>query len=190
MFAARSLERGGRAMTDDSAERGHYLLNLQQVVFLTMVADGNVANQAKAEIAEIVTAWWHGRLLPRREAPTVTSIFDLGEEMPGPEPAPAPVHIAGGVRGLQKHLVALADKNRGLEPAALKELYNEHQVVIAVWPSPDAPGHGFLTLKGATEGLTQFRRGASKYIATMTAIPCNNREHAELLQQAFTERAP
>jgi hypothetical protein len=56
---------------------------------------------------------------------------------------------------LQKHLVALADKNRGLDPAAVKELFNEHQVVIAVWRSSDAPGVGFLTLKG-TEG--QARR--------------------------------
>jgi hypothetical protein len=141
-------------MTDDSAERG-YLLTLQGVTLVTMVSDGDVAMRMKIEIAEIVTAWWHGRLLPRREAPTATRIFDLGEVLPEPEAEPAPITIAGGIVGLQKHLVALADKNRGLDPAAVKELFNEHQVVIAVWRSSDAPGVGFLTLKG-TEG--QARR--------------------------------
>jgi hypothetical protein len=77
-------------------------------------------------------------------------------------------------------------KNRGLDPAALKELYSEHEVVIAVWRSPDAPGHGFLTLKGVEHLSEQAKRGARKtYTATMTAIPCTNKEHAELLRQAF-----
>jgi hypothetical protein len=169
-------------MTDDSAGR-HYLISQQGVVFLAMVSDGNVPNQAKVEIAEIVTAWWYGRIVPRRETPTLTSLFDLGEELPGPEPAP--VSIAGGARGLQKHLVALADKNRGLEPAVLKTLFDEHQVVIAVWPSLDPPGEGFLTLKGIEHLSAQAKRGARKYTATMTAIPCTNKDHAELLQQAF-----
>jgi hypothetical protein len=178
-------------MTDDSAGR-HYLLSQQGAVFITMVADGNVANQAKAEIAEIVTAWWYGRIVPRREAPTVTSLFNLGEVLPGPETAPSsPIPIAGGTLGLQKHLVALADKNRGLDPATLKELYDEHQIVIAVWPSPDAPGQGFLTLKGIEHLSAQAKRGArNKYTATMTAIPCNNREHAKLLEEAFRVSDP
>ena len=171
-------------MAADSNERS-YLISQQGVVFLAMVSDGNVPNQAKVEIAEIVTAWWFGRIVPRREAPTLTSLFNLGEELPGPEPeSPAPITIAGGVSGLQKHLVALADKNRGLDHAALKELFDEHQVVIAVWPSPDPPGEGFLTLKGAEHCFAQFRRGAKKIAVTMTAIPCTNKEHAELLQQA------
>ena len=73
------------------------------------------------------------------------SIFDLGEVMPEPETAPpSPIPIAGGSPGLQKHLVALAYKNCGLDPAALKELYNEHQVVIAVWRSPDSPAKASL----------------------------------------------
>jgi hypothetical protein len=171
--------------TDDSAERS-YLLTLQGVVFLAMVSDGNVANQAKVEIAEIVRAWWHGRIVPRREAPTLTRIFDLGEELPGPEHEPARITIAGGVSGLQKHLVALAAKNHGLDPAALKTLFDEHQVVVAVWRSPDAPGMGFLTLRGAEHMFAQAKRGARKFTATMTAIPCTNKEHAELLQQAFS----
>jgi hypothetical protein len=172
-------------MTEDRAERG-YLISQQGVVFLAMVSDGNVPNQAKVEIAEIVTAWWFGRIVPRREAPTLTSLFNLGEELPGPEPeSPAPITIAGGVSGLQKHLVALADKNRGLDHAALKELFDEHQVVIAVWRSPDPPDEGFLTLKGIEHLAAQAKRGARKYTSTTTAIPCTNKEHAELLQQAF-----
>jgi hypothetical protein len=175
-------------MTDDSAGR-HYLLTLQGVTFVTMVGDGNVANQAKAEITELVNAWWHGRLLPRREAPTLTGLFNLGEVFPEPEPTPAPIPIAGGALGLQKHLVALADENRGLDPAALKTLFDEHQIVIAVWPSPDAPGKGFLTLKGTEHLFEQAKRGARKhYTATMTAIPCTNKQHAELLRQAFSSQ--
>jgi hypothetical protein len=164
----------------------HYLLTLQGVVLFCMVSDSDVPNQAKAEIAEIVNAWWYGRIFPRREAPTMTRLFDLGEELPGPEPKPAPIEIAGGAAGLQKHLVALAEKNRGLDPAALKQLYDDHQVVMAVWPSADAPGEGFLTLKmPVEEGFAQFRRGAKKIRVTMTAIPCTNKEHAELLKHAF-----
>ena len=56
-------------MTDDNTE-GHYLLTLQGVVLVTMAMDGDVANQAKVEIAELVTAWWHGqRLLPAPRKP-------------------------------------------------------------------------------------------------------------------------
>ena len=170
-------------MTDDSTERS-YLLTLEGVIFVTMVADGNIANQAKAEIAQIVAAWWHGRIFPRREAPIITEIFNSGSELPEP---PAAVEIAGGVSGLQKHVVARADANRGLDHAALKELFDEHQVVVAVWRSPDAPGMGFLTLKGAEYLFAQAKRGAKKVRVTMTAIPCTNKEHAELLQQAFPD---
>jgi hypothetical protein len=87
---------------------------------------------------------------------------------------------------LQKHLVKLAEKNRGLDHAALKQLFDEHQVVIAVWQSSDGPpGLGFLTLKGAEHLLAQARRGTKKIRTTMTAFWANSREHAEILQQAF-----
>jgi hypothetical protein len=163
-----------------------YWLTREGVILITIIAEGNVPMRARVEIAQLVAAWWRGRLLPRREAPTVAMLLDESkyEELPEP-PAPAPIEIAGGAAGLQKHLVALADENRGLDHAALKQLFDEHQVVVAVWRSEDAPGSGFLTLKGAEEGLTQFRRGAKKIRVTMTAIPVTNRDHAELLRQAF-----
>jgi hypothetical protein len=161
-----------------TAER-EYWLTREGVIFITMVAEGDVANRARVEITQIVAAWWHGQTVPRREAPTMTMLLESGYEEP-PEPA-APVEIVGGVPGLQKHLVELANKNRGLDYSAL---IDEHQVVVAVWPSPDAPGMGFLTLKGAEHLLAQARRGAKKIRTTMTAIPCTNQEHARLLQQA------
>ena len=92
---------------------------------------------------------------------------------------------------MQKHLVKLAEENRGLDHAALKKLFEQHDVVVAVWQSPDVvPGPGFLTLKGADYLLAQVKRGTKKIAATMTAIPCTSREHAELLQQAFTGSDP
>jgi hypothetical protein len=110
---------------------------------------------------------------------------DPRDEQP-PEP-PAPLEIAGGVSGLQKHLVKLAEKNRGLDHAALKQLFDAHDVVTAVWENPDVTrGPGFLTLKGAEYLIDQIKRHRTKKIrATMTAFWCNSREHAELLQQAF-----
>jgi hypothetical protein len=85
-------------------------------------------------------------------------------------PAP-PVEIFAGVSGLQKLLVKLAEGNRGLDPAALKELYDQHQVVVAVWEDPSVvPSPGFLTLKGTDHLLAQVRRGGGKKIrATTTA---------------------
>jgi len=94
------------------------------------------------------------------------------------------------VSGLQKLLVKMAEENRGLDHAALKELYDTHQLVTAVWQAEgelSRPfGYGFLTLKGTEHLIGQVKRGSKKIRATMTAIWCNNREHAELLQQAFT----
>jgi len=53
--------------------------------------------------------------------------------------------------------------------------------------NPDVvPGPGFLTLKGAEYLIEQAKRGPKKIRATMTAVWCNNKEHAKLLQQAFT----
>jgi hypothetical protein len=49
----------------------------------------------------------------------------------------------------------------------------------------DAPSEGFLTLKCTENCFAQFQR-AKKVRATMTAIPCTNKERAELLQQAFS----
>jgi hypothetical protein len=80
----------------------------------------------------------------------------------------------------------MAEENRGLDHAALKALFERHQVVMAVWQAEDkAGGPGFLTLKGADHLLAQVKCGAKKIRTTMTAIPCNSKEHAELLQQAF-----
>jgi hypothetical protein len=98
------------------------------------------------------------------------------------------VEIAGGVPGLVKHLVKLAEENRGLDHFALKQLFDAHEVVVAVWQAEDfACGPGFLTLKGTEHLLAQVKRGSKKIAATMTAIPCTNKEHAELLQQAFEQ---
>jgi hypothetical protein len=105
-----------------------------------------------------------------------------------PDPAPAPIEIAGGASGLQKHLIEVAKQNRGLDHAALKQLFADHQVVMAVWESVDcrSGGPGFLTVKGVEYLLDQARHRPKKIRATMTAFWCNSKEHAEILQQAFT----
>jgi hypothetical protein len=176
-------------MTDDSDER-EYWLTREHVIFLTMLAEGNVANAARHEIVDIVAAWYRGQIIPRREAPTIEMLLADDPDWPPQPSAPAaPVEIVGGASGLQRFLVRLAEENRGLDHAALKQLFDGHQVVVAVWRSPDAPGEGFLTLKGIEYLLAQAKRGAKKIRATTTAIPCNNREHAQLLQQSFEGRS-
>jgi hypothetical protein len=169
----------------DSGERCYWLTR-EGVVMVVMVADGKKATSAKVEVSQIVTAWYRGEIFPRSAAPTITMLLnhDSKESQP-PEPT-APIEIAGGVSGLQKHLVKLAENNRGLDHAALKQLFDEHQVVIAVWQTTDkVPGPGFLTLKGVEYLLAQAKRGPKKIRATMTAVWANSREHAEILQQAF-----
>jgi hypothetical protein len=174
--------------TFDNGERG-YSLTREGVIFFAMKTDGDVASRMQVEIAQIVTAWYRGEILPRSVAPTLIGMLendDWEEIDKPPEPASPPVEIVGGVSGLQKLLVKRAGENRGLDHAALKQLYDAHQVVIAVWESDDKTrGPGFLTLKGTEHLLAQAKRGAKKTRATMTAIPCTNKEHAELLQQAF-----
>jgi hypothetical protein len=173
-----------------------YWVTREGIIFFAMKTDGDVASRAQVEIAQIVVAWYRGEIFPRRAASTVEKLLgiDPADPQPSPEKLPAPIEIAGGVSGLQKHLVKLAEKNRGLDHAALKELFDAHQVVIAVWqaegeiPRPGkAPGPGFLMLKGADHLLAQAVCGHKKIRATMTAVWCNNREHAELLQQASRE---
>src|SRR5262249_61946094 len=147
--------------------------------------------QGQVEIAQIVAAWWRGEIFPRSAAPTMSRIFDVPAwEGPPPEPsAPEPIEIVGGVSGLQKLLVKMAEQNRGLDHAALKELYESHQLVMAVWQAEgelsEPRGHGFLTLKGAEYLIGQVKRGSKKVRGTITAVWCNNKEHAELLRQAF-----
>jgi len=182
--------------TFDSGERGYWLTR-EGVVFYAMKADGDVATKAQAEIAQIVTAWYRGEIFPRDAAPTVSMLLEFDSKAeadakdssyPKATPRPEPVEIFGGVSGLQKLLVKMAEKNRGLDHAALKELYDGHQVVTAVWESDDKTrGPGFLTVKGAEYLIDQIKRHRTlKIRATMTAIWCSNREHAELLRQAFT----
>jgi hypothetical protein len=166
-----------------------YWITREGVIMVAMWIDGKVATQAKVEIAQIVSAWYRGEIFPRSAAPTVAMLLNHDSKTPQPPELIAPIEIAGGVSGLQKHLVKLAEKNRGLDHAALKRLFDEHQVVIAVWESPDrVPGPGFLTLKGAGYLLAQAKRGPKKIRATMTAFQANSREHAEILQQAFKEK--
>ena len=52
-------------MTNDSTEP-EYWLNRKHVIFMTMVSDGNVANEAKAEVVQIVDAWYRGQIVPRK----------------------------------------------------------------------------------------------------------------------------
>ena len=167
-----------------------YLISREGIVFFTMKTDGRVATQAQVEIAQIVAAWYRGEIFPRSAAPTMTRLFEIEPHTPQPEPIEA-IEIAGGVAGLQKLLVEMAKKNRGLDHAALKELYETHELVTAVWESDDkSRGPGFLTLKGTEHLFAQIKRSTRKIRTTMTAIWCNNREHAELLRQAFTNREP
>jgi hypothetical protein len=150
------------------------------------------------EIAQIVAAWYRGEIVPRSAAPTVAMLLGHADwrevdALQSSEPVPPPVEIVGGVSGLQKHLIKLAEKNCGLDHATLKQLFDKHEVVVAVWPAETktkGPNDvGFLTLKGTDHLLAQIRRGTKKLRATMTAIPCNNQEHAQLLQQAFSQRS-
>jgi hypothetical protein len=170
-----------------TGERGYWVTR-EGIIFFAMGTDGEVATEAKVEIANIVAAWYRGELVPRDAVPTVTRLMEVDPADPQPPAEPEPIEIAGGVSGLQKHLVELAKQNRGLDHAALKQLFDAHQVVIAVWQSEDRSGvPGFLTLKGADYLFAQAKRGPKKIRATMTAIWCNNREHAELLQQTFSD---
>jgi hypothetical protein len=140
-----------------------------------------------------VAAWYRGELLPRSAAPTMSKVFEIDPADPQPTPeelAPPPLEIAGGVSGLQKLLIKMAEQNRGLDHAALKELIEAHEVVTLIWlDNPErADSHAFLTLKGVNHLLAQVKRGGKKIRATMTAIWCNSREHAKLLEQAFGEK--
>jgi hypothetical protein len=177
-------------ITYDNGEPG-YLLTREGVVMVAMWSDGRVATQAKVEIAQIISGWYRGEIFPRSAAPTVAKLLDYDSKASSQPLGPrAPIEIAGGVSGLQKHLVQLAEKNRGLDHAALKQLFDEYQVVIAVWQTEDkVPGPGFLTLKGTEYLLAQAKRGPKKIRATMTAFWANSREHAEILQQAFVRSA-
>jgi hypothetical protein len=183
--------------TFDDGEQGYWLTR-EGVIFYAMKTDGKVATDAQVEIARIVAAWYRGEILPRSAAPTVSMLLEFDADAQAdakdssypratPRP-PEPVEIFGGVAGLQKLLVKMAEQNRGLEHAALKQLFEAHQLVMAVWQAEDkSGGPGFLTLKGTDYLLAQVRqRGTKKIRATMTAFWCKNKEHAELLQQAFT----
>jgi hypothetical protein len=174
--------------TDD--EPTAYWVTREGVIFYAMKTDGEVATRAQVEMTNIVAAWYRGEIFPRSAAPTVAMLLDFDKHAPeNKAELPAPVEIAGGVSGLQKLLVKLAEENRGLDHAALKQLFEAHEVVMAVWRAEDKTGGpGFLTLKGTDHLLAQVKRGAKKIRATMTAIPCNSKEHAEILQQAFARR--
>jgi hypothetical protein len=172
----------------DNGEPGYWITR-EGIIFFAMKTEGRVATQAQIEIVAIVTAWYRGQILPRGAAPTVSMLMEVEPADPQPEPKPAPVEIVGGVAGLNRLLVKMAEENRGLDPAVLKELYQSHQVVTAVWSADDkGHGHGFYTMKGAEYLMAQTARGHKKVRATMTAIWCNNKEHAELLRQAFSDR--
>ena len=167
-----------------------YWMSREGVIFYSIKSDGKVATDAQMEMTYIVAAWYRGEILPRSAAPTVSMILesDKWEEIERPPASPEPIEIVGGVSGLQKLLVKMAEQNRGLDHAALKELFDTHQLVMAVWQAEDKfGGPGFLTLKGTDYLLAQVKqRGTKKIRATMTAFWCNNKEHAELLQQAFS----
>ena len=177
----------------DASGQRHYWISREGVILLVETADGDVAMRGKVEIAQVVEAWFRGQLLPRSRAPTLASVLDEATYEPGrvrhgdPEEWHSePVEIVGGTAGLQKYLIALAEENRGLDHAALKKFYQDHEVVVAVWRSTDAPGMGMETLKGAEYLLAQAKRGSPKKIrASITAIPCLDRNHAKMLQQAF-----
>src|SRR5947209_6399343 len=99
-----------------------YWVTREGIIFFAMKADGDVATRAQVEIAQIVVAWYRGEIVPRSAAPTVSMLLgiDPADPQPPPEKLPAPIEIAGGVSGLQKHLVKLAEQNRGRDHAALK----------------------------------------------------------------------
>jgi hypothetical protein len=181
--------------TFDNGERGYWITR-EGIIFYAMKTDGKVATDAQVEIAKIVTAWYSGEIIPRSAAPTVAMLLEFDAEAEAdakdssypkttPQP-PEPIEILGGVSCLQKLLVRRAEKNRGLDHVALKQLYDQHQVVIAVWKAEDnSGGPGFFMLKGAEYLFAHVKHSHKKVRATMTAIWCNNREHAEILQHAF-----
>jgi hypothetical protein len=54
-----------------------YHLNEEQMLLLTMMADTEPAADARDEIVDIVQAWKRGYLLPKAQAPTLQSLYDL-----------------------------------------------------------------------------------------------------------------
>jgi len=86
-----------RPMNYDGGEPGYWVTR-EGIVFFAMSTDGEVATQAKVEIAQIVTAWFRGEFFPRSAAPTMVKLLDRDPATPQPpDPAPAPIEIAGGV---------------------------------------------------------------------------------------------
>jgi hypothetical protein len=77
------------------------------------------------------------------------------------------------------HLLKLAEENRGLDHAALTRLYDEHEVVYAVWPKCVCTA----LLKGHEYLRAQPTLSKESLIAVMTAIPCTDREHARRLRE-------
>jgi hypothetical protein len=172
-----------------------YWVTRAGIIFFAMKSDGAMATTASVEIVEVVAAWYRGTLLPRRDAPTLAKMLDI-EADPDHRvidaPKPEPIEIAGGITGLQKHLVAMAKANRNLDPAAIKTLFDQHDVVIAVWDdpqqfaSPAADGPGFLTMKGFDIMLDKVKHSRGKKIpVSMGALWCNNKEHAEMLCRTY-----
>src|SRR6516165_1603863 len=181
-----------RPTTDDKGGPAYWCTR-EGVVIIAMTGGSATVLKARTEIARIVAAWYRGEILPRSAAPTMSKVFEIDPADPQPTPeelAPPPLEIAGGVSGLQKLLIKMAEQNRGLDHAALKELIEAHEVVTLIWlDNPErADSHAFLTLKGVNHLLAQVKRGGKKIRATMTAIWCNSREHAKLLEQAFGEK--
>src|SRR5262249_58480759 len=83
----RRKSRGDAAVSDDRPSdwfrpttidgEPAYLVTREGIVFFSVKSDGKVATQAQAEIAQIVAAWWRGKIFPRSAAPTMSKIFDV-----------------------------------------------------------------------------------------------------------------
>jgi len=52
-----------------------YLINEAQMLLLTMKADTEAGQRARAEIIAVVKAWKRGRLLPKAEAPMLQTLY-------------------------------------------------------------------------------------------------------------------
>src|SRR5262245_25122935 len=121
--------RGRNAMTTDPRDwytpttiddEPAYWMTREGVIFYAMKTDGDVAKRAQVEITNIVAAWYRGEIYPRSAAPTVVMMLDFDKHAPEhTAELPPPIEIAGGVSGLQKLWIRMAEDNRGASHTAL-----------------------------------------------------------------------
>jgi hypothetical protein len=70
-----NVSAGQTAKERPADETGEILISEQAMLSLPMRFDGDKGNEAKAEMIEIVKAWYRGELLPQQKAPLITKLY-------------------------------------------------------------------------------------------------------------------